>query len=55
MGELNSAPVMQDGKPVYFIISWLDITERKRARKRETAASQLHRSFLIPSPEAIAW
>jgi PAS domain S-box-containing protein len=30
---LNSAPVMQDGKPVYLIISWLDITERKQTEE----------------------
>jgi PAS domain S-box-containing protein len=32
--SLSSAPVMQDGKPVYMIISWLDITERKRAEEK---------------------
>ncbi len=31
---LSSAPVMQDGKPIYLIISWLDITERKRAEEK---------------------
>jgi PAS domain S-box-containing protein len=30
---LNSAPVMEGGKPVYLIINWLDITERKQAEE----------------------
>jgi PAS domain S-box-containing protein len=30
---VNSAPVVQNGKAIYFIISWLDITERKRAEE----------------------
>jgi len=32
---LNSAPVMHRGKPLYFLISWLDITERKRAEEEK--------------------
>jgi PAS domain S-box-containing protein len=31
---LNSAPVMEGGKAVYLIISWLDITERKQAEEQ---------------------
>jgi PAS domain S-box-containing protein len=37
---LSTAPVMQDGKPVYMIISWLDITERKRAEEKEKQLQQ---------------
>jgi signal transduction histidine kinase len=31
---------MQDGKPVYLIISWLDITERKQAEEKEKQLQQ---------------
>jgi PAS domain S-box-containing protein len=27
---VNSAPVLHEGKPIYFILNWVDITERKR-------------------------
>jgi PAS domain S-box-containing protein len=37
---LISAPVMQDGKPIYLIVSWLDITERKRAEAKEKQLQQ---------------
>jgi len=37
---LNSAPVMQDGKAIYLIITWLDITERKRAEEKEKQLQQ---------------
>jgi PAS domain S-box-containing protein len=37
---LNSAPVMQDGKPIYLIVSWLDITDRKRAEAKEKQLQQ---------------
>ena len=31
---LNSAPVVYKGKPIYFILNWLDITERKRMEEQ---------------------
>jgi PAS domain S-box-containing protein len=31
---VNSAPVVQEGKPIYFILNWVDITERKRIEER---------------------
>jgi PAS domain S-box-containing protein len=31
---LNSAPVMHKGKPIYFLLSWLDITEHKQAEEK---------------------
>jgi PAS domain S-box-containing protein len=37
---INSAPVIQDGKPAYMIISWLDITERKQAEEKEKQLQQ---------------
>jgi len=37
---LNSAPVMQDGKAICLIISWLDITERKQAEEKEKQLQQ---------------
>jgi len=30
---LNSAPVVHEGKPIYFLLNWLDITERKQAEE----------------------
>ena len=43
---LNSAPVMHDGKLIYFLIIWIDITERKRAEERE---QELQRELHISS------
>jgi PAS domain S-box-containing protein len=37
---LNSAPIMEDGKPVYLIINWLDVTERKQAEEKEKQLQQ---------------
>jgi len=37
---LTSAPVMHEGKAIYLIISWLDITERKRAGEKEKQLQQ---------------
>jgi PAS domain S-box-containing protein len=31
---LNSAPVTHEGKPIYLILNWLDITERKRMEQQ---------------------
>jgi PAS domain S-box-containing protein len=31
---VNSAPVVQEGKPIYFLLNWVDITERKRVEER---------------------
>ena len=30
---LNSAPVVHEGKPIYFLLNWLDITERKKTEQ----------------------
>jgi PAS domain S-box-containing protein len=38
--EINSAPVIREGKPVYLIISWLDVTQRKRAEEKEKQLQQ---------------
>jgi PAS domain S-box-containing protein len=37
---VKSAPVMQEGKPVYLVINWLDITERRRAEEELKAAQE---------------
>jgi PAS domain S-box-containing protein len=42
--EINSAPVIREGKPVYLIVSWLDVTERKRAEEKE---KQLQRELYL--------
>jgi PAS domain S-box-containing protein len=42
--EISSAPVIQEGKPVYLIVSWLDVTERKRAEEKE---KQLQRELYL--------
>ncbi len=31
---LNSAPIVHEGKLIYFLINWLDITERKQAEEK---------------------
>jgi PAS domain S-box-containing protein len=38
--EINSAPVIRDGKAIYLIISWLDVTQRKRAEEKEKQLQQ---------------
>jgi PAS domain S-box-containing protein len=37
---VKSAPVVQEGKPVYLVINWLDITERKQAEEALKAAQE---------------
>jgi two-component system NtrC family sensor kinase len=37
---LNSAPIVHEGKLLYFLISWLDITERKRAEEERSELEQ---------------
>jgi PAS domain S-box-containing protein len=37
---VKSAPVIQEGKPVYLVINWLDITERKQAEEELKAAQE---------------
>jgi two-component system NtrC family sensor kinase len=32
---VNSAPVVREGKPLYFLLNWLDITERKQMEQME--------------------
>jgi len=37
---LNSAPIVHEGKLLYFLINWLDITERKRAEGERSDLEQ---------------
>jgi two-component system NtrC family sensor kinase len=37
---LSSAPVMHRGKLLYFLLSWLDVTERKRAEEEKLELEQ---------------
>ncbi len=37
---INSAPIMHEGKLSYFLVSWLDVTERKRAEEERIELEQ---------------
>jgi PAS domain S-box-containing protein len=37
---INSAPVMHEGKLIYFLVNWLDITERKLAEEERMELEQ---------------
>ena len=37
---INSAPIVHEGKLLYFLINWLDITERKRAEEEKGELEQ---------------
>jgi PAS domain S-box-containing protein len=37
---INSAPVMHEGKLIYFLVSWLDITDRKQAEEERIELEQ---------------
>ena len=38
--EINSAPIVHEGKLSYFLVSWLDITERKLAEEERMEMEQ---------------
>ena len=43
--EITSTPVMRDGEMSYYLASWVDITERRRAEKdRAALREQLHQA-----------
>jgi PAS domain S-box-containing protein len=50
---VNSAPVVREGKPTYFILNWLDITERKWAEEALKESEAKFRSLAEQSPNMI--
>ena len=52
--EMNSAAVMQDGKPAYFLLNWLDITKRKQAEEALDLQRAYFQQLFDNSPDAIA-
>jgi two-component system NtrC family sensor kinase len=51
--EMSSAPVMQNGKPTYLIISWLDVTERKQAEEALRESEEKYRMLVEDAPVGI--
>ncbi len=52
---LNSAPVMHKGELIYFLIAWLDITERKKAEDKIRKTEQEKTAILNSMNELVVY
>jgi len=50
---VNSAPIMDKGKLIYFLINWLDITERKKAEQALADEATRRRILIDQSRDGI--
>ena len=51
---LNSAMIEHEGKPLYFLINWLDITDSKRMQESLRESEEKFSKAFRASPDAIA-